>query len=258
MRTDLMTAGRPAQPAGGRRSATVRRTAVAALVAGGLLYNAWVLEWAVPTSLDPRHSYISELYAEHQPYRELFAGFEFTCGVLVLIGALAARRCTPRSLPPSAARAQRCGWWMLAGFAAASLGDVLWPMACAPSLDPACRPVHPAHTITSALCHFFLFASFAAHTWAARHRKDAPGGPVATWGWWLAGAALLSALGTVGALLGHPGWHGVPQRVHVLLVGVWLVLLASYAARPAAPAPAPPDAGDPPVVRTGAGAPQAP
>ncbi|MFD0385243.1 hypothetical protein ACFQ2B_32300 [Streptomyces stramineus] len=51
--------------------------------------------------------------------------------------------------------------------------------------------------------------------------------PLRRRGPWVLAAALLTALATVGPLFGLPGWHGLPQRAHLVLVGVWLVLLAA-------------------------------
>ncbi|MDI3421666.1 DUF998 domain-containing protein [Streptomyces luteolus] len=226
--SDFMTTERPVRSRERlwSRTAMVRPVSVGALLAGGLLYNAWVLELFVPTPLDPRHAYISELYAEGQPYRGLFAALEMAGAACVLVAAAGARSCLPR---PSL-WAWRCGWWMLAGFALSCIADVLLPMACAPSLDAACHPVHPAHTVTSALSHFFLYASISSHTWAARQQRGQRIDPVGGWGVWLLPATLLSALLTVGPLLGFPGWHGLPQRAHVMLAGTWLIVLAVHLA----------------------------
>ncbi|MGW7054285.1 DUF998 domain-containing protein [Streptomyces sp. NPDC054887] len=206
--------GRPAQPVAGRS----RRPAAAALVGAALLYNGWLLELWLPTGLDYRHAYVSELFAADQPFRALFGGMEIACAALVMAGALLARDLLPGA-------AARSGWWALCGFGASSLADVMLPMGCAPSLEPACEAVHPWHTVTSGLVHFFLFASMALFCAAAA--ADPSRAPlVRRWGPRLLAGALVSAVVTVGPLIGHPGWHGLPQRAHVLLVGLWFTLLA--------------------------------
>ncbi|MGX1885155.1 DUF998 domain-containing protein [Streptomyces sp. NPDC055287] len=220
-------------PAGGRQ----RLTAVV-LAGAALLYNGWLLELSLPTGLDYRHSYVSELFAADQPFRTLFGGIEMACAALVMAGALLARGL----LPGAAARA---GWWTLFGFGTASLADVLLPMGCAPSLNPACDAVHPWHTVTSGLVHFFLFASMVLFCLAAAYEPArAPGPFVRRWGPCLAACALVSAVSTIGPLIGHPGWHGLPQRAHVLLVGLWFALLARQllTSGPPQPRPQPPDA----------------
>ncbi|GAA1503190.1 hypothetical protein GCM10009730_02220 [Streptomyces albidochromogenes] len=205
--------GQPGQPADGRR-----RAAAAALAGAALLYNGWLLELPLPTGLDPRHSYVSELFAADQPFRALFGGMEIACAVLVMAGAMLARDL----LPGAAARG---GWWALCGFGASSLADVLLPMGCAPSLEPGCRAVHPWHTVTSGLVHFFLFASMVLFCVAAASVPSRT--PlIRRWGPLLLAGALVCAVSTVGPLIGSPGWHGLPQRAHVLLVGLWFVLLA--------------------------------
>ncbi|MFF1381613.1 DUF998 domain-containing protein [Streptomyces sp. NPDC058308] len=211
-----------------------------------LLYNAWLLQAVVPAGLDARHSYVSELYAEGSPYRWLFGGLELSCAVLVVAGA------TAGGMAAAGSRMVRTGWWALAGVGVSSVADVLMPMTCAPSLEPDCRAVHPAHTLTSASVHFCLFASMTLIIWRARQR----GCPelIARWGPSLGGAALISSLCTVGPLFGYGGWHGLAQRCHVLLVGAWLAMLAcsAWAAQPGAAAAA----GHPPAgrgLRGGAG-----
>lgn len=193
------------------------------LFTAAVLYNAWVLEFVLPTGLDARHSYVSELFAADQRLHVLFGGIEIVTALLIAAGA------APR-VPPDGSRVPADRWatggrWALVAFAASSVADVLLPMRCAPSVNPACEAVNPWHTGTSALAHAALFASMALFIVASR----AAGGRwplVRRWGPWVLGTALVTALATVGPLFGRPGWHGVPQRAHLVLVGVWLVLLA--------------------------------
>lgn len=218
--------GQSGRPAGGRQ----RLTALV-LTGAALLYNGWLLEFSLPTGLDYRHSYVSELFAADQPFRVLFGGMEIVCAVLLMAGALLARDL----LPGAAARA---GWWALFGFGASSLADVLLPMGCAPSLEPACEAVHPWHTVTSGLVHFFLFACMVLFC------VSAASGPsrvpvIRRWGPWLLACALVSGVTTIGPLIGYPGWHGLPQRAHVLLVGLWFVLLARELLASGGPGPQP-------------------
>ncbi|WP_345283196.1 DUF998 domain-containing protein [Streptomyces gulbargensis] len=201
-----------------------RAAAGVALAVAGVLYNSWVLEVFLPTGLDPRHAYVSELYAMGQPFRRVFGTAEVICAVLLGWAAWRSRSLAATS------RAEVGGWWALVGFAVWSLADVAVPMECAPSVAEGCRAVHPLHTVTSALVHFCLFASMALLVTAARKGRQGLG-PVGRWGPWLSGGALVSALGTVGALLGLAGWHGVAQRVHLLLVGLWFLLLAGAVGR---------------------------
>ncbi|WP_327689839.1 DUF998 domain-containing protein [Streptomyces tubercidicus] len=193
------------------------------LAAGAVLYNGWLLEYLLPTGLDPRHSYVSELYAADQPFRPLFGGIESLCAVFVAVGALLAYGSASDGWG-------RGGWLAMLGLGMSSVADVLLPMRCAPSVEPACAAVHPSHTVTSALAHFFVFAAMALLSRAAVTAR--PRLPLLRrWGPRVLALALPTAVCTVGPLFGRPGWHGIPQRAHLALVGVWFALLAAELAR---------------------------
>ncbi|MEU9131703.1 DUF998 domain-containing protein [Kitasatospora sp. NPDC048540] len=189
------------------------------LTAGAVVYNDWPLEFFLPTGLDPANSYASELYAADQPFHVLFGAVELVAAALVASGALTALAAWRGALG-------RAGWGALAGFAAFSVADVMVPMRCAASVEPGCEVVNPWHTLTSALVHFALFASMALLILAAR-RDPARLPGVARRGPVVLTAAMATAVATVGPLFGYPGWHGVTQRAHLVLVGVWFVLLAT-------------------------------
>ncbi|GHG52901.1 DUF998 domain-containing protein [Streptomyces griseocarneus] len=188
------------------------------LATAAVVYNDWLLEFVLPTGLDPRHSYVSELYAADQRFHLLFGGIEVTAAVLVVTGALLARPRAAGGLPAA-------GWWSLVAFGVFSVADVVVPMHCAPSVERGCEAVNPWHTTTSALVHAALFASMALLVLASGP-GPCPRPVVRRRGPWVLACALLTALATVGPLFGRPGWHGVPQRAHLVLVGVWFLLLA--------------------------------
>ncbi|MEU5541237.1 DUF998 domain-containing protein [Streptomyces sioyaensis] len=184
----------------------------------GLIYNDWLLAIVLPTGLDARHSYVSELYATDQPFHALFAVIEVIAAVSVTSGALLALR-------RASGRWSRAGWWSLIAFGAFSVADVLFPMRCAASVERSCEAVNTMHTTTSALVHTAIFASMFLLTLAARRELD-PAPAIRRWGPVVLPCALVSAVATVGPLFGCPGWHGVAQRVHLLLVGAWLIVVA--------------------------------
>ncbi|MFI1303262.1 DUF998 domain-containing protein [Streptomyces sioyaensis] len=184
----------------------------------GLIYNDWLLAFVLPTGLDARHSYASELYASDQPFHTLFAVIELIAAVSVTSGAVWALR-------RASGRWSGAGWWSLIAFGAFSVADVLFPMRCAPSVERRCEVVNPMHTTTSALVHTAIFASMVLLTVAARREAD-PVPAIRRWGPVILPCALVSAVATVGPLFGWPGWHGVAQRVHLLLVGAWLLVVA--------------------------------
>lgn len=203
-----------------------RRRLWASLLLGtaAMAYNGWLLEFLLPTGLDPRHSYVSELYAADQPFQGLFSGIEVACALLVTAGALLARYTLPGRLAAT-------GWWAVIAFAACSVADTIVPMRCAPSVAPSCEAVNPWHTTTSALVHFAIFSSMALLSAAAK--TGCPSWPlVRRWGPWLLPCAMVCAVATVGPLFGGPGWHGIPQRAHLILVGTWFALLAVALVRP--------------------------
>ncbi|MGK5643016.1 DUF998 domain-containing protein, partial [Streptomyces sp. URMC 126] len=221
-RTALATAApRHAPPAAPPRRRFARTVvAPALLLAAAVVYNDWLLELPLPTGLDPRHSYVSELYAADQRFHLLFGAAELVAAALVVAGALLALLAGGRRYGPVA----EAGWWCLVAFGICSVADVIVPMRCAPSVEAGCEAVNPWHTATSALVHAALFGSMFLFTVAAaRHRWPV----LSRWTPWVPAAALASAVATVGPLFGHPGWHGVPQRAHLVLVGVWFALLAA-------------------------------
>ncbi|MFI1181304.1 DUF998 domain-containing protein [Streptomyces sp. NPDC020799] len=215
-----------ARPYAGAPSAGGAARAVRAgwpLFVAAVLYNAWVLEFVLPTGLDARHSYVSELFAADQRFHLLFGGIEIVTALLVAAGA--APRVPAARGPVPADRWATGGRWALVAFAASSVADVLLPMSCAPSVNHVCEAVNPWHTGTSALAHAALFASMTLFIVASR-TEGGRWPRIRRWAPWVLGTALVTALATVGPLFGRPGWHGVPQRAHLVLVGVWLMLLA--------------------------------
>lgn len=207
----------PDNPHAGRR----RTVAFLLLAVSAVTYNDWLLQFLVPTGLDQANSYVSETFAANQPHRVLFSGIELLCACLLILAALCAYRDDERTLA-------RAGWAAIIAFASFSILDVLVPMECAPSVDAQCAPVHAWHTTTSALVHVSLFASmvlFIADARAHGPRGQAGHLRVHRWGRWLLAFSLVAAVSTVGPLLGHPGGQGVAQRLHLLSVGLWFLLL---------------------------------
>ncbi|MER6845046.1 DUF998 domain-containing protein [Streptomyces platensis] len=188
------------------------------LLTASVVYNDWVLQFFLPTGLHQRDSYVSELFASDQPYRLLFSLVEIACAVLVVTGGALAWSILP-------------GGWASAGGAATvalgvfSMADVLLPLHCAPSVERGCPEGSPWHTTTSGMVHFALFASMALFIIAARHGHP-PLELVRRWGPWLLAISMTAAILTVGPFFGHPGGHGLAQRIHLTSVGAWFALLA--------------------------------
>ncbi|MFJ9854824.1 DUF998 domain-containing protein [Streptomyces sp. NPDC101150] len=194
------------------------------LCAAAFLYNDWLLQFLVPTGLPQADSYVSETFAADQPYRLLFSAVELTCVGAVIVGAGLAARSAPRG--PALA-----GWGAVIAFGAFSVLDVLLPMGCAPSVERGCPPDNIQHTTTSGLVEFALFASMAMFGLAARRPGTAPASVAGRSVPWLLPVSMALAIATIGPYLGHPGGQGIAQRIHLVTIGVWLLLLAAEAHR---------------------------
>ncbi|MEU8695909.1 DUF998 domain-containing protein [Streptomyces sp. NPDC048665] len=205
---------------------------------GGLAYSSFLLEGFFRTGLNPLHSYVSESSVAGRPYAFLFRTGDIAagCGLLVLAMALA------RRLPARRPRAGGC--LALAVTAAASITDGVWPMPCAPSVDPVCRAADSAdlgqqlrqvHTLSS-LTEFtgvilaMLLLSTVLHR--TGHRRLAR--------WSLVAGILAAALGAleIAMVLTGVRWVGLPERAQVLLVSAWCTAMARFLVH-APPASAP-------------------
>ncbi|MEU9111751.1 DUF998 domain-containing protein [Streptomyces sp. NPDC048483] len=211
-----MSLGSPRSPAAANRA---RRAAAWLLTAASVVYNDWLLQFVLPTGLDQRDSYVSELFAADQPHRILFRCIELACAILMIGAAFLARGALSQPLAV-------VGWTAVGAMGLFSVTDVLMPMRCAPSVQPGCTAVSLWHAATSGAVHLALFASMALFI-AASHRH-APSWPlVHRWGPWLLPASMAAAIATVGPFFGHPGGQGIAQRIHLVSVGAWFVLLAA-------------------------------
>ncbi|MEU5012867.1 DUF998 domain-containing protein [Streptomyces sp. NPDC021749] len=144
----------------------------------------------------------------------------------------------------AADRAGRAGRIALAVFGAATAVDSRLPLSCAPTSDPVCAAretaglvpaTHTAHAVSSTCAMLGALAALVLLTLAARrHDRRSPlaryGPPLvlaelAATCWTLASVAAFSA--------GRGTWAlGAGQRLQVLLVALYLVLLALRVARP--------------------------
>ncbi|MFG2638571.1 DUF998 domain-containing protein [Streptomyces sp. NPDC048362] len=198
---------------------------------GALAYSSFVLEAFLHTGLSPLRSYVSELSVADRPYAFLFHAGDITagCGLLALAMALA------RRLPATRGRASGCV--ALAVTAAASIGDGLWPMPCAPSVDPVCRATDSAdldqqlgqiHTLSSlagftgAILAMLLLSKVLQRT---GHRRPAR--------WSLRAGVATAALGALEIAMALTGvcWVGLPERAQVVLVSAWCAAMARFLMR---------------------------
>ncbi|MEU8971993.1 DUF998 domain-containing protein [Streptomyces monashensis] len=204
--------------------------ASALLCVAAVLYNDWLLQFFVTTGLPQASSYVSETFAADQPHRLLFGTVELFCAAILIAAAALAARAVPWGLALA-------GWSAVGVFGGCSVLDVLLPMGCAPSVEHGCPPDNFQHTTTSGLVECALFMSMALFGLAVRRPvpgRSVPGRPVPVAGRWvpyLMPVSMASAIATVGPYLGHPGGQGIAQRIHLVSVAVWFVLLAVEARR---------------------------
>ena len=208
---------------------------IAAVLVGLVGYCDFPLQWVVGSQLSPTRSYISELAVAGQPYYQIFRIGDLVAGIglAILAGILVIWR-------PSAQ--MRLGSTALAVAAATSIVDALSPMSCAPSVAPRCWAADHAplstqlsqlHTVSGVVGFTAVLIAMAAY-----------------------GAALCSQPGTrqlglvglicaaIGAVLGgieivtalaDMEWTGLFERIHVALVGTFLLMLTFVVARTAEP-----------------------
>ncbi|MEU6989128.1 DUF998 domain-containing protein [Streptomyces sp. NPDC046465] len=204
------------------------------LLAGALAYTTWVSEIFLPTGLSPRTVYVSALAAEDQPYGTFFRAADLLAGLLVLAGAAGALRWLP-----GRGRWAAAGWAGIALFGAATAADSRLPLSCVATADAGCIAreragdvpwTHSAHVVSSGLAATAALTGMVLLTAVARrHAASWPvlarTGPavvaleLAATCWTLASIAAFEA--------GRGTWGlGIGQRLQVLFIAVWLVVLA--------------------------------
>jgi phosphotransferase system glucose/maltose/N-acetylglucosamine-specific IIC component len=209
------------------RNALTGQKAFRALSAAAVLYSAWLLSYVLPTRVGTVDAYVSELTARDQPYRLLYVACDALAGLLSIGVALAAVRTEQARRAP----ADVVGAWAALGvFGLATMLDVTFPMDCAPSVTAACHTAeslgrvsasHEIHSGTSTVAYAAILLNMAL---VCRSERRAPG----TWprlGRVAVPLTAVTAVSTAVVLVLVPvgEWVGVPQRVSVLAVAVWLV-----------------------------------
>lgn len=228
----LRTRPAPAPPA----TAELIVTTVSGLVAG-VLDCAFLLAGLRSRSLDPVTSLISELEAHDQPGSGWFRWASLLSGLAAVIFAARLRK----RLPPGPLGMAGCG--ALAVFGLGSMADALMPMACAPSVDRVCRHLetsgglswmHAGHTWSSVIGILGVLASMGLLGW---HLRRSPGWRRAS-RIGLVGCVVLSAWSAIVSVmtLQYAPGLGLAQRIQVLGIAVWVIVLALEQARqPVAP-----------------------
>lgn len=206
-----------------------------AVLVGLIGYCDFPLQWVVGSPLSPTRSYISELAVAGQPYCQVFRIGDLVAGIglAILAGVLV-------TWHPSSPI--RLGSTALAVAAATSIVDALSPMSCAPSVDPRCRAADHAalstqlselHTVSGVVGFTAVLFAMAAYGIAlssrpATHHLGSAG---------LTCAAIGAILGgiEIGTALADTDWTGLFERIHVAIVGTFLLTLTFVVARTTSP-----------------------
>ncbi|WP_230591100.1 DUF998 domain-containing protein [Rhodococcoides fascians] len=217
----------------------IRRVlAVVFLILAGLLYSAWVAEFFLDTGLDPARSFLSELDARDQPYREFFSTADVVTGSLMILAAVLGFLVSPRR------RLIVTGWVASGIFGIATIADAKLPLECVAADDPSC-PIEPSglfpqlhhlHALTSTIAVFAIFTVMIAFTLAAFRYRAYP--LLRTLG---VAVLAITALATAWLLIADnlPGDHGlgIAQRVQVGGMSAYLVVLGCALRLGACPSP---------------------
>jgi hypothetical membrane protein len=195
-------------------------------VAAAVSYSSWVLEAFLNPRIDVFDGYVSELSARDQPYHVVFSAGDFITGVLTIIvagTALILLRRRPLAVT---------GWIFLLLFGIWAIGDAVFSMDCAPSMDTTCALreraekvsfSHQFHDVTSSMVIFCGIAAILLLSIAARRYGWWP--TLARWGWMLATVEAGFAIGTlVLMLIGE--WLGLAQRIQITILCLALFVIA--------------------------------
>jgi hypothetical protein len=195
-------------------------------VVAAISYSSWVLETFLSPGIDFLDGYVSELSANDQPYHNVFSGGDFITGVLaIIVAGTALLRLRRRPLTV-------IGWICLLLFGIGAIGDAVFSMDCAPSMDTGCALreragqvsfSHQFHAVTSSLVIFAGIVAILALSLAARRYGWWPA--LARWGWVLAIAEACFAVATlILMLLGV--WLGLAQRIEITILCLALFVIA--------------------------------
>jgi hypothetical protein len=206
---------------------------VALTVIAAVTYATFLLENLLSPKLDFFNGYVSELSAVDQPFHLVYSAGDFVTGMLsIMVAAGTLRRLTRKPLAAA-------GWTFLGLFGVCAIGDASFPLDCAPSLETWCALrersehvsfSHEFHSVTSSSVIVCGVAALLLLSLAARRYGWWPA--LARWGWLLALAETVLALGTLVAMyLGQ--WLGVIQRaqISILCLGLLTIAWALYSDR---------------------------
>ncbi|PTR25651.1 uncharacterized protein DUF998 [Rhodococcus sp. OK519] len=206
-------------------SLTVRRYTIAALlIAGAVLYSSWVLAFFINSGEGPFEGFASQLAATDQRYGILYRSGDLLTGIVLTVAALLGLTITPRRFLTTV------GWLALGVFAVGTIADSRLPLRCS---KPACEAeqvplTHQWHALTSTVSVTAAVVSAVAFIIAVFVYRA----PRAMW-WSGLTVVVLFLIGTLWMLVGvddpsgSHSWLGFAQRVELLSMSGWMVLVAA-------------------------------
>ncbi|KUF15425.1 hypothetical protein AT728_29485 [Streptomyces silvensis] len=184
---------------------------------------------------------MSELAAEDQPYGTFFRTLDLAAGVLVCAGAVGGLLwLRPRAGTRGCGLLAAGGWAGVVVFGAATAADSRLPLSCAPTADAACAAreragavplTHAAHAVSSSVAVAGALVGMVLLAVLVRRYGSPDEARTDRLLRTLVGVELVATVWTLAAVAafdaGHGTWGlGVAQRVQLLTIAVWLVVVA--------------------------------
>ncbi|QBJ96575.1 DUF998 domain-containing protein [Rhodococcus sp. ABRD24] len=204
---------------------TVRRYTLATLLGlGAVLYSSWVLAFFLNTGEGPFEGFASQLAATDQEYGILYRSGDLLTGIVLTVAAMLGLTMMPRRFLTTV------GWISLGVFAVGTIADSRLPLRCS---KPACEATqvpltHQWHALTSTVSVTAAVVSALAFIIAIYVYRA----PRAMW-WAGLTVVALFLIGTLWMLVGvddpsgSHSWLGFAQRVELLSMSGWMVLVAA-------------------------------
>jgi hypothetical protein len=201
--------------------------------AGLIGYCDFPLQWVIGSPLSPTRSYISELSVAGQPAYQAFRIGDVVAGVglTVLAGILLLWRPSPP---------MRLGSAALTAAAVTSIIDALSPMTCTPSTDIGCwdgdhaavlTQLSQLHTVSGVIGFAAMVIAIAASGTALRRQSETR--DLGSTGLGVAAVSALLGGVQIGLALNGSDWTGLFERVQVLTMAGYLIVLTCVLARSA-------------------------
>jgi hypothetical protein len=195
-------------------------------LAAGLafLYNDWILGFILNPHMSANRSLISELSATTQPYHWVFQLLDITAGIVTLACVTYIWRLTAHISPQR--RLLLTGLFLFVGLD--SIVDASLPVACAPSVDAACRllgshsVVTQAHLIESNVAGTAI--AIAPIVWWRAHKSKVHR-HISAASMWLIIIETAVGITALAVRFTHHGNYGGIQRIYQGALGIWIGLL---------------------------------